>query len=219
VFSASATNEANLALRDLCEVLEQRAKGGLQATRYVLGHPRGEGDEILRDADKNPNTNGAHDAAAGAAGHVDKHEAELALELAGRAYDAVLFLDDSGELSQVALQGLSGITSVCLAARRTPLAQACSIVLPAASWAEILGTFTNRQGLLRVVRAAWRPEHDRKHRADLLRDLMLAMGLRHVATAKERSRLLAEQHQHAELQALVADPKAMRPPLLRWAHP
>jgi hypothetical protein len=82
----------------------------------------------------------------------------------------------------------------------------------------VIGTFTNRQGLLRVVRPAWRPEHDRKHRADLLRDVMLAMGLRNVATAKERTRLLAEKHQHAELMALVADPQATRPTLLRWAH-
>ncbi len=227
VFSASATNEANDALRELAEALARplrasahttgqrtSARLGIEATRYVLGHPRGEGDAILRDADKNPNTIGA----LAAAGDVDKHEAELALELAGRAYDAVLFLDDSGELSQVALQGLAGITSVCLAARRTPLADACSIVLPAASWAEALGTFTNRQGLLRVVQPAWRPEHDRKHRADLLRELMLAMGLRNVATAKERTRVLAEKHQHTELLALVTDPQAMRPTLLRWAH-
>lgn len=223
VFSASATNEANDALRELAEALAQplaRSKGspgprtGIEAARYVLGHPRGEGDAILRDADKNPNTIGA----LAAAGDVDKHEAELALELAGRAYDAVLFLDDSGELSKVALQGLRGITSVCLASRRTPVADACSIVLPAASWAEVLGTFTNRQGLLRVVQPAWRAEHDRKHRADLLRDLLLAMGLRNVATAKERTRLLAEKHDHAELLALVTDPKAMRPTLLRWAH-
>ncbi len=215
VFSSSATNEANDALRQLAEVLATQGKGqDGEPTRYVLGHPRGEGDDILRDADKNPNSNGALDAA----GDVDKHEAELALELAGRAYDAVVFLDDSGELSEVALQGLPGITSVCLASRRTDLAKACSIVLPAASWAEILGTYINRQDLLRIVRPAWRAEHDRKHRADLLRDLLLAMGLRNVATAKERTRILADKHGHAELAALVTDPKAARPTLLRWAH-
>ncbi|MEX1365374.1 MAG: 2Fe-2S iron-sulfur cluster-binding protein, partial [Nannocystaceae bacterium] len=162
VFSASATNEANDALRQLAEALASRGKGS-EPTRYMLGRARGEADEILRDADKNPNTHGALDAA----GPIEKHEAELALELAGRAYDAVVFLHDGGELSHVALQGLSGITSVCLAARRTSLSDACSIVLPAASWAEVLGTTTNRQGLLRVIQPAWRPEHDRKHRADL----------------------------------------------------
>ncbi|MCA9711787.1 MAG: hypothetical protein KDK70_38480, partial [Myxococcales bacterium] len=214
VFSASATNEANQALVQLAEVLAHKGATGEEPTRFVLGHPRGEGDEILRDADKNPNTNGALDAA----GDVDKHEAELALLLAGRAYDAVILLDEGGELSEVALQGLSGIASVCLAARRTPLADACSVLLPAASWAEILGTYTNRQGLLRVVRPAWRAEHDRKHRADLIRDLLLAMGVRNVATAKERSRMLAESHAHAELMEMLAEPRPMRPTLLRWAH-
>nr|MCH9686246.1 hypothetical protein [Deltaproteobacteria bacterium] len=214
VFSACATNEANAALSELAAALAGPKGAGGEPTRYVLGRPRGEGDDVLRDADKNPNTHGALDAA----GEVDKHEAELALELAGRAYDAVVFLDDAGELSEVALQGLSGITSVCLAARDTPLSRACSVVLPAASWAEVLGTTTNRQGLLRVLQPAWRPEHDRRHRADLLRDLLVAMGLRNVATAKERTRALAEQHQHAELTTLVTDPTATRPTLLRWAN-
>ncbi len=212
VFSASATNEANAALTQLADALAR--KSGTEPTRFVLGHPPGEGDDILRDTDKNPNTHGAYDAA----GPVDKHEAELALELAGRAYDAVLLLDEGGELSEVALHGLPGITSVCLASARTQLSDACSIVLPAASWAEILGTYINRQGLLRVIQPAWRAEGDRKHRADLLRDLLLAMGLRNIATAKERSRTLADKHEHAELQALVAEPKAIRPTLLRWAN-
>ena len=211
VFSAASSNEANGALSDLLDVL---AKAGATPTRYVLGRPRGEGDDILSDPDKNPNTHGAFDAA----GQVHKHEAELALELAGRAYDAVVFLDEAGELSEVALAGLRGITSVCLASRATSLAEACTIVLPAASWAEILGTTINRQRLLRVMRPAWAPEHDRKHRADLLRDLLLAMGLRNVATAKERTRALAETHEHAELTALVQEPAKSRPTLLRWAN-
>ncbi|MCA9648457.1 MAG: (2Fe-2S)-binding protein [Myxococcales bacterium] len=213
VFSANATNEANDALRQLAEVLASKGQGG-EPTRFVLGRPRGEGDAILRDADKSPNTHGALDAA----GEVNKHEAELALELAGRAYDAVVFLHDGGELSDVALHGLSGIASVCLASRRSALSDACAIVLPAASWAEVLGTTTNRQGLLRIVRPAWRPEHDRKHRADLVRDLLLAMGLRNVATAKERTRMLAERHDHEPLRSLVSDPQATRPTLLRWAN-
>ncbi len=214
VFSASATNEANAALRELAEALDKSKDASAPPTRYVLGRPRGEGDDILRDADKNPNTHGALDAA----GAVDKHEAELALELAGRAYDAVVFLDDAGELSEVALQGLSGITSVCLASRNTALANACSVVLPAASWAEILGTTTNRQGLLRVLQPAWKPEQDRRHRADLLRDVLRAMGLRNVATARERTRAAAETHDNPELTALVTDPTTTRPTLLRWAN-
>ncbi|MEM6993809.1 MAG: 2Fe-2S iron-sulfur cluster-binding protein [Myxococcota bacterium] len=205
VFSSTATNEANLALAELADVL-----GG---ERFVLGRPPGPGDKILRDADKNPNSAGASEAAG-----ASKHEGELALELAGRAYQAVIVLDDSGEMSEVSLGGLRGITSVCLADRHTPLADACKILLPAASWAEILGSYTNRQGKLRMVQPAWRAEGDRKHRADLVRDLLIALGQRDVPTAKARTRALAEQHQHRELLRLSDDPKPARPTLLRWAN-
>ncbi|MBL4688541.1 MAG: (2Fe-2S)-binding protein [Nannocystaceae bacterium] len=206
VFSATATNEANLALAQLADLL-----GG---ERFVLGRPPGRGDEILRDRDKNPNSAGA----LAATGAVSKHEGELALELAGRAYEAVIVLADSGELSEVSLGGLRGITSVCLADRHTPLADACTILLPAASWAEVLGSYTNRQGKLRSVQPAWRAEGDRKHRADLIRDLLLAMGQRDVPTARERTQRLAEAHQHRQLSRLAQDPTPARPTLLRWAN-
>ena len=130
----------------------------------------------------------------------------------------VIFLDDEGELSDVVLQGLSGLTSICFADRRTKLADACRIVLPAASWAEILGTYINRNGLLRVTRPAWRAEGDRKHRADLIADILRQLGRDNVATARERTRLLAEAHGHQELLTMLAEPKKMRPTLLRWAN-
>jgi NADH-quinone oxidoreductase subunit G len=206
VFASTATTESNQALAELCELV-----GG---EPFILGRPPGDGDDILRDPDKNPNTRGA----VLAAGDVSKHENELALELAGRAYEAVIFLDDEGELSDVVLQGLSGLTSVCLADRRTQLADACRILLPAASWAEILGTYINRQGKLRVVEPAWAPEGDRKHRADLIADLLRQLGRKNVATGRERTRLLAEQHGHTELLELLQEPEKMRPTLLRWAH-
>lgn len=206
VFASTATTEANQALAELCEVV-----GG---ERFILGRPIADGDDILRDPDKNPNSRGAKLAA----GDVSKHEAELALELAGRAYEAVVFLDDEGELSDVVLQGLTGLTSICFADRRTKLADACRVVLPAASWAEILGTYINRNGLLRVTRPAWRAEGDRKHRADLIGDILRQLGRDNVATARERTRLLAEAHGHDELLTMLAEPKKMRPTLLRWAN-
>jgi NADH-quinone oxidoreductase subunit G len=206
VFSASATNEANEALAVVAEVLD--------AERFVLGRPHGSGDDILIDSDKNPNTRGAHIAA----GAVTKHEAELALELAGGAYEAVVFVDGIGELGEVALAGLRSITSICLADAHTPLSDACAIVLPAASWAEILGTFINRQGRLRMLAPAWRPEGERRHRADLLRELVLALGGRDIGSARERTHALARKHEHAELLELLHEDTAMRPTLLRFGH-
>jgi NADH-quinone oxidoreductase subunit G len=206
VFSSTATNEANLALAELALVL--------QAECFVLGRPAGEGDDILRDADKNPNTRGAH----AAAGDVGKHAAELALELAGRAFEAVVFLDDEGEVSEVVLSSIGQLTSVCLADRATPLAEACRIVLPAASWAEALGTYTNRQGRLRAVRPAWRPEGERMHRADLVRQLILALGGKDIGSARDRTKALAQEHGHAQLLEELRDQEPQRPRLLRFGN-
>ena len=205
VFSGTSTYEANAALADLATVLG--------AERFVVGRPPGKSDHLLRDADKNPNMRGAI-AAAGAA----KHEGELGLELAGRAFEAVIFLDGTFELSDVVKAALSSITSVCLTDRVTQLAQACSIVLPATSWAETLGTTINRQGRLRVLQPAWRPEGDRRERADLIRDVVLALGEKDIGSSRDRSRAIAEERDNAELRALTTSPQAQRPTLLRFSH-
>lgn len=206
VFSSTATNEANLALAALAEHLD--------ADRFVLGRPPGKSDEMLRDADKNPNTRGAHRAA----GDRVRHEAELSLQLAGRAYEAVVFLDDEGEVSPVVLSSLSSLTSVILSDRRNKLSDACNIRLPAASWAEHVGSYINRQGVLRVIRPAWRPEGERKPRADLVRELLLALGGKDIGSGREQSRALAETHEHEEFAALLQDPKPVRPRLLRFGN-
>lgn len=205
VFSSTATNEANRALAVLAE--------HLGAERFVLGRPPGKADSLLRDADKNPNTRGAH----AAAGEV-RHEAELSLQVAGRAYEAVLFLDDEGEVSSVVRSSLSSFTSVVLSDRRNALSEACTIRLPAASWGEIIGTYTNRQGKLRIVRPAWRPEDDRKPRSELVRELLLALGGRDIGTAREQSRAIAEEFGHQALAALLEDPQPARPRLLRFGN-
>lgn len=206
VFSSTATNEANRALAALAE--------HMGADRFVLGRPPGKADSLLRDTDKNPNTRGAH----AAAGDAVRHEAELSLQIAGRAYEAVIFLDDEGEVSSVVRSILSSVTSVILSDRRNALSDACTIRLPAASWAEILGTYTNRQGRLRVVRPAWRIEDDRRPRAELVRELLLALGGRDIGSAREQSRAIAEEFEHEGLLALLADPQPARPRLLRFGN-
>ncbi len=205
VFSGTATYEANAALADLA--------GLLGAERFVVGRPAGKTDALLRDADKNPNLRGAITAAGNA-----RHEDELALELAGRAYDAVLFVDGTFELSEVVRKTVESITSIVLADRVTPLVEACTIVLPSTSWAETLGTLINRQGRLRVLQPAWRAEADRREPADLIREVALAMGERDLGSSRDRTRAVAELHDHAELRRLTADPVAARPTLLRFSH-
>ncbi len=206
VFSSTATNEANRALSALADLLG--------AERFVLGRPPGKADNLLRDTDKNPNTRGAHREA----GEIVHHEAELSLQIAGRAYEAVIFLDDEGEVSEVVRSSLSSFTSVVLSDRKNALSEACTIALPAASWAEIIGSYTNRQGALRVIRPAWRAPGERRHRADLVRELLLALGGRDIGSSRDLSRALAEEHAHAGLEALLHEPKPSRPRLLRFGN-
>jgi NADH-quinone oxidoreductase subunit G len=207
VFSAAATNEANLALAEVAKAID--------AAVFLLGRPRGEGDETLRDEDKNPNTRGATNAI----GKEVRHPDQLALDLAGGAFEAAIFLDGAGSLSDVAHEGMGKMVSVCLADRHTALADACAIRLPAASWAEILGTYTNRQGLLRAVHPAWRAEGDRKHRADLLRALLVAMDKEDtIGSARALTRSLAEAADDAHLLGVLDDNVDARPTLLRFAN-
>jgi NADH-quinone oxidoreductase subunit G len=207
VFSATATNETNLALARLATHLD--------AARFLHARPDGKGDQILRAADKNPNLAGA----SAAAGSVEKHAGELALELAGGAYEVVIFADTCGPLPELALRGLRDIVSIALADRSDVVSDACTIVLPATSWAESFGTYTNRQGRLRALFPAWRAEGERRARADLLRDLLVALG----GTADfggndDLVRGLAAQHGHAVLTAALADRELARPTLMRWGH-
>lgn len=207
VFSGSASNEANLAAAALAM--------SIGATRYELGRRRGEGDDRLRHPDKNPNTHGA----ALAAGDNCKHEAELALELAGGALQAVIWVDGTGSLSDLSLTALSKITSVCLADRTSKIADACRIVLPAASWAEITGSYFNAEGRLRELNPAWRPEGDRLHRAELLRRILVELGHPDtVGTPAALTRKLAQEHGHARLLKTLDDAREVRPRLLRWAN-
>ncbi len=204
VFSACATNEANAALADLAD--------HLHAQRFYYARKDGEGDTLLRSADKNPNRAGAQALWGNARDH-DK----LALELGGGAFDAVVILDAELPLSPVVRQALGNLDSICLADRHTQTSAACKIVLPSASWAEMLGTFVNRQGKLRVLGRAWSPQADRMHPADTLADILRALGVAQTPRPLDRTRGFAQTHGNDELlHALNAS--LPRPTLLRFEH-
>ncbi|MFO0636142.1 MAG: hypothetical protein U0168_25185 [Nannocystaceae bacterium] len=44
------------------------------------------------------------------------------------------------------------------------------------------------------------------------------MGERDLGSSRDRTRAVAELHDHAELRRLTADPVAARPTLLRFSH-
>ncbi len=166
VLSAEHSSEDNFALLRLVrEVL-----GASQI--FVAGRPDGEGDDILRDKDKNPNRAGV-------------------LALAGQSVQSVVELPKaakSGKLTHVVSLGSAafdlgveafralGIKRVALATHPGPLTEEADVVLPAGSWAESEGTFINRQGLQQISERAIAPFGDSRPAWKLVSLLSEALG-------------------------------------------
>ncbi len=152
VFSATHSNEDNWALARL-------ARDHLRVGRvYVAGRAAApeRADKILRDADVNANSVGAR-AIAGAGGAVGGL-AELEDDLASGKLRALLVLGADVPLSPAALERAHSLEAlVVIATREQDLATVAKVVLPAADWAEVHGTITNRQGRTQRLRAAFPP--------------------------------------------------------------
>lgn len=160
VFSAQHSNEDNY-------VLAQLAREFWQIERvYLAGNsPQPDrADEILRDADVNPNMRGAH-AVLGPMGQYphqrEAHPAGVSVlerDLLDGELSALVVLGADAPLSDEALAQVSKLdVAIVLADRELRLAKAASVVLPVGAWAEIHGTVTNRQGLVQRMHAAFPP--------------------------------------------------------------
>jgi NADH-quinone oxidoreductase subunit G len=140
VFSAQGTNEDAHALLRL-------AVDGLKVERlYVGGKPAGASDAILISADKNPNRIGVQKIAPAARGLDD-----LARDVASGAVDALLVVG-SETLSLPGADKLSAL--VVLASHKGALVERANVALPVATWAEIDGTFTNKDGVVQRIHPA-----------------------------------------------------------------
>jgi NADH-quinone oxidoreductase subunit G len=152
VFSPHHTNEDNY-------VLARLARDIWQLERFYVGGkaPVPErADDILRDADVTPNRRGVK-AILGdrAAGGVAVLEEDL---LAGDL-QALLVLGADLPLSDEALTAAVGLEGlVVIADREISIAGGAHVALPAAAWAEVHGTITNRQGRVQRMRAAYAPD-------------------------------------------------------------
>jgi hypothetical protein len=108
VFSPDASDEANAVLDRIAEQIH--------ATRYVAG--------------TGPNIATAERLAAeGDAGRRALHEMELALAIAGRGVDVVLFADERGEFGELTLRSLGAMDSICLADAPSPTSAASRVLL------------------------------------------------------------------------------------------
>lgn len=148
VFSAQHSNEDNFALLQLARQL------GVERF-FLSGRPEGEGDNILRSEDKNPNRTGV----IGLLGlNPPGSFKELAAQAEQGALGTLVVLGSDAEQPELMAEVAKVKKILCLATHEGPMTKAAQIVLPASSWAESDGTFVNRDGLAQLSEAAVRPQ-------------------------------------------------------------
>jgi NADH-quinone oxidoreductase subunit G len=143
VLSAQMTNEDLFAFSRL-------AGEDLRTSRvYLVGAGEGWRDDILVSADKNPNTTGAKLIG----GLTLRTAADLKQDLETGVLTALLLV---GEADVVGSLGLLQSLVVLTSHQGAPVA-AAQVALPLAMWAEVDGSFTNRQGKVQRLHAAIPP--------------------------------------------------------------
>jgi NADH-quinone oxidoreductase subunit G len=173
VLNAQATNEDNWLLARVAHAL------GVERV-YLAGRPaRPErADKILRSADVNPNTAGAR-AIGGARA---KDVAQLAADLASGALRGLWMLGDHIALDDAA-QAALGKLDVCVyqSPHENFLSDKVNVLLPAAAWAEVDGTFTSTlksdKTLVQRVRRALEPPGEARPHWELVQLVARKLGI------------------------------------------
>jgi len=138
VLSAQHSNEDNFALLKLAR--DVLGVGNV----FLGGKPDGEGDDILRHPDKNPNTRGVTALCTTAP---PRSMQDLAASVTMTEFTAVLALgSETRDLADASALGRLK-TQVVLATHDGPLSRSATVLLPASSWAESDGTFVNAKGI------------------------------------------------------------------------
>ncbi len=168
VLSAQHSLEDNWALKELALIL--------LGTRmiYRSGAPEGYADDILINADKNPNTAGTKQLVPNA-----RPFSDLLADIKKGSVTHVIALGGATpgdpESDFTALKSLQSL--VTIAAHEGPLAKAAAVLLPAASWAEVGGTYTNLKGMRQIAEKAIEPQGSSQPAWKLLADLGRALGV------------------------------------------
>jgi NADH-quinone oxidoreductase subunit G len=148
VLSAHHTNEANW-------LLSRLARDHLGVEKLYLGaaatRPE-RADDILMDADVSPNRAGVTAIAGGEIGDV----AALERDIESGVLSALIVLGHQLPLADLESVSRLGVV-IAISDREVGIAARARIALPAASWAEIDGTVTNRQGRVQRMHAAYPP--------------------------------------------------------------
>jgi len=167
VLSAQHSLEDNWAMRELGRQLGAN-------TLYAAGAGTGYADDILIDADKNPNTAGVKELVPNARSYV-----QLLEDMRSGRISHVIALGGvapRNEPEDATALGMLG-TLVVIASHEGALTDAAHIVLPATSWAEHDGTYVNRQGFRQVGGRAILPQGASKPAWELTKLLAAALGL------------------------------------------
>ncbi len=185
--SPQASNEDLFALRRLADVTGARLD-------FRVGDPQDKlqvrEDEILLRADRNPNTRGCLDRQMGRSGVAPILDACRAGEV------ELLFLQDAGLLDNEPLAAVAKAAKrvVVMATHESASADAPFAVLPAATWAESDGTFTNYARRVQRFKRAFTAPGAARPRWELAALLLRRLGEPFEASsARDVFRLLARE--------------------------
>jgi NADH-quinone oxidoreductase subunit G len=167
--SPQATNEDLFVFRALAEKV-----GGLLDFR--VGDPqdrvRERVDDVLLRADRNPNTQGCLDQRLGRAG-----VARLVQACAAGQVKALVLQGPELLIRPEARDALARVPFIAvMATHEIPELAAAHVVLPAAAWAEVDGTFTNYQRRVQRLRRAFPPPGAALPRWELAESILVALG-------------------------------------------
>jgi len=171
VLNAQATNEDNYLLMKVANAL------GITHV-YLAGRPPKpeRADDILRSADVNPNTAGARILST-LGGAKAKGTQQLNADIIGGSVRGLWILGDHVALDDEALAALKKLDVVYQSPHDNFLSDKVSVLLPAASWAEVHGTFTNAKGIVQRVRAAVEPPGEARPHHELIALVAKRLGV------------------------------------------
>ncbi|HEX9780573.1 MAG TPA: molybdopterin-dependent oxidoreductase [bacterium] len=168
VLSSQLTNEDLYAAK--------RLFGELGLRKLVFQRPpAGSGDEFLIRPDKSPNARGAQ-----AMGLVEGAQALFEDARAKRLRVLIVFTQDLAVVvGEAALKELAGALELLayVGTNDTPTARAAHLVLPSAVYAEKDGTFTNADGRVQRIEAAFACAGESRPEREILGALAEALGL------------------------------------------
>jgi len=166
VLSAEHSNEDNFALLTLAKAM------GFSGV-YQSGRPAGQGDDILRHPDKNPNTAGI--AALGKASGLKTFVEFVEAIRAGKA-QTVIALGSATPTGggAAALKDVKNL--IAISTHEGAFPEHARVVLPASSWAEADGLFVNAKGMTQESEKVITPQGESKPAFRLIAELAKAAG-------------------------------------------